>query len=122
MRRDTDIYITYIGSAESADALGVSIDNVSMETGSGVRYQKVEDVQFNNQQPEVKLNKSNNWKYTWPSLASSQGDRQYYYYVKETGSTSNLSSHPLLSDIPAFIQTTSSDGLSGGTKIGRAHV
>ena len=115
VERNTDIYITYIGVAESADALGASIDKVNKTTGSGVSYQKIEDDDFNGQQDEVTLNRGNGWKYTWEKLDSTKGDQQCYYYVKEISSTSNLSTNPLLSNIPAYIQTTSSDGLSGGT-------
>ena len=123
VQSDTDIYITYIGSTDKAEYLGMAISGISKTDGEGTRYVRSEDAAFNVQEQvngqamQVTLNKGNNWKTTWTNLETVGDGTQYYYYVKEISNSSELSGNPLLSEIPAYVTTYSSDGLSGGGTI-----
>ena len=123
VQRDTDIYITFIGYTDNPEYLGMMISNIQKTNGSGTRYRKQDDATFNSQTTvndqamEVTLNKGNNWKTTWTNLVSTADQIQYYYYVKEISSTSDLSQNPLLTAVDAYVETYSSDGLSGGGTI-----
>jgi len=123
VQSDTDVYITYIGATDLPEYLGMAISNISMTGGDGTRYVRTEDADFNRQsevngqQTQVTLNKGNNWKVTWTNLETAANNIQYYYYVKEISNSSQLSENPLLSQIPAYVTTYSSDGLSGGGTI-----
>ena len=123
VQSDTDIYITYIGSTDKAEYLGMAISGISKTDGEGTRYVRREDAAFNVQEQvngqamQVTLNKGNNWKTTWTNLETVGDGTQYYYYVKEISNSSTLSQNPLLSQVPAYVTTYSSDGLSGGGTI-----
>jgi len=123
VQSDTDIYITYIGSTDKAEYLGMAISGISKTDGEGTRYVRSEDAAFNVQEQvngqamQVTLNKGNNWKTTWTNLETVGDGTQYYYYVKEISNSSTLSQNPLLSQVPAYVTTYSSDGLSGGGTI-----
>ncbi len=118
IQRDTDIYVTYIGEAADADSLGGSIEITDITNGTGSSLKKVWDnTDFRAAQGkddlQVTLRKPD-WTYTWDEL-----DSTYYYTVEEVSSSNSLSANPLLpallTEIPAYVQTYSSDGLNSGT-------
>lgn len=125
IRSDATIYILYLGSAGSEDELKgrTSLGTITVSGRDGSPRKITQDSTFNANPTDkdgqpltnggvVILNRGNDWTYTWTNLQSSDGNKIYYYYVVEQ-SASTAQSNAIGGT--AFIQTTSSDGISGGT-------
>lgn len=128
--QDTTIYVNFIGEGADVAALGASVNVTGASTTDGVAiYSKAEDNKFNNETEEINgqalqvtLQKSNKWTTTWNNLPVSEGDKSFYYYVKEipNSSATQLADDGVLdldNTVPAYVTTYSSDGLSGGGTI-----
>ena len=119
---DTVIYITFIGSADSEAELAgkIHVTNVSGGTSSsGTPRRIVKETEFtlpDDQSRVEMLRKSNGWKHTWTNLVSVDNGRRYYYYVTEIAASASVgNNNQVISDMPSFVTTYSSDGLTTGT-------